>query len=204
MRKEIRDDILNAAKALFVTKGYRGVSLQDIADVVGISKGNLTYHFNKKDMIIEALLSRNGERKHHAVPTTLQELDHVFLDMQQAIQNNAYYFLHYAEFSQLSPKIAELQTAAYRESMGLFRHAFVNLRAAGLFREALFSGEYDCAIDTLHMTFIYWQPYSELCKTDNAIAGCRRQAWRIMYHFLTEKGVLEIKSIAEDAPPCRC
>ena len=93
MRKEIRDDILNAAKALFVTKGYRGVSLQDIADVVGISKGNLTYHFNKKEMIIEALLSRNGERKHHAVPTTLQELDHVFLDMQQAIQNNAYYFL---------------------------------------------------------------------------------------------------------------
>lgn len=197
MRKDIKDEILDAAKALFIAKGYHGVSLQDIADAVGISKGNLTYHFNKKETIMEALLSRNGERKRHAVPTTLQELDHVFLDMQQAIQCNAYYFLHHAELSQLSPKIAELQTAAYRESKELFRQAFINLRAANVFREELFPGEYDCAIDTLHMTFIYWQPYLELSKTDNAIAGCRRQAWSIIYRFLTEKGLLEINSIAE-------
>lgn len=195
MRKDIRDEILDAAKALFIVKGYHGVSIQDIADAIGISKGNLTYHFNKKETIMEALLSRNGERKHHAVPTTLQELDDVFLDMQQAIQCNAYYFLHHAELSQLSPKIAELQAAAYRESMELFRQGFINLHASGVLREELFLGEYDCAINALHMTFIYWQPYSHLCKTDHAIDGCRRQAWSILYRFLTEKGLLEIKAV---------
>ena len=195
MRKDIRDEILDAAKALFIAKGYHGVSLQDIADAVGISKGNLTYHFNKKETIMEALISRNGERKRHAVPTTLQELDNVFLDMQQAIQCNAYYFLHHAELSQLSPKIAELQAAAYRESMELFRQTFIDLRAAEVIREELFPGEYDRTIDMLHMTFIYWQPYSELRKADNAIAGCRRQAWSVIYGLLTEKGRAEIEFI---------
>lgn len=195
MRKEIKDEILDAAKALFIAKGYHGVSLQDIADAVGISKGNLTYHFNKKETIMEVLLSRNEEKKHHAVPTTLKELDQIFRDFRRAQQNNAYYFLHHAELSQLSAKIAELQDAAYRESKELFKQGFINLQASGTLRDELFPGEYDCAIDALLMAFIYWQPYSHLCKTSNVIDGCRRQAWSILYRLLTEKGLLEIKAI---------
>ena len=45
--KDTRRDILNAARRLFNQRGYNGVSLQDIASAVGISKGNLTYHFQK-------------------------------------------------------------------------------------------------------------------------------------------------------------
>ena len=92
---------------------------------------------------MEALLSRDGERKLPAIPNNLQELDDVFLDMHQAIECNAYYFMHHAELSQLSPKIAELQAVAYRESMELFRQGFVNLRESGVIREELFAGEYD-------------------------------------------------------------
>lgn len=195
MRKDIRDEILDAARSLFIAKGYHGVSLQDIADAVGISKGNLTYHFNKKETIMEALLSRHETRKRPAVPTTLQELDRVFLDMQQAIQHNAYYFLHHAELFQLSPKIAEMQAAVYRENTKLLKQAFVALHEAGILREALFVGEYDSIIDTLHMACIYWQPYSELRQAEGAIVGYRQQAWSILYRLLTEKGQLELNSI---------
>lgn len=188
MRKEIKEDILNAAKTLFISRGYHGVSLKDIADAVGISKGNLTYHFSKKEAIMEALLSQHEDRKRLPVPTTLQELDDVFLDKQQAVQNNAYYFLHHAEFSQLSPKIAAMQNVVYEENMELFRKAFVNLRDAGLIREELFSGEYDALIDTLHMTCIYWQPYSMLFRKKDGSVEYRQQAWNIMYGILSEKG----------------
>ena len=197
MRKDIRNDILDTAKALFIAKGYHGVSMQDIADAVGISKGNLTYHFKKKAEIMESLISRTGERKRPAVPNTLRDMDHVFGDMQDAIRCNAYYFLHHAEFSQMSPRIAELQSVAYRESKELFRQAFIHLRAAEVLRDERFPREYDCAIDALHMTFIYWQPYSELCKNGDAAADCRRQAWSILCQLLTEKGVLEMRAIAE-------
>ena len=57
MGRDTRQKILDSARELFNVHGYNGVSLQDIADAVGISKGNLTYHFSKKEEIMEELLA---------------------------------------------------------------------------------------------------------------------------------------------------
>ena len=56
MRKNTKLEILRVAKELFNERGYNDVSTQNIADAMGISKGNLNYHFNKKEDIIEAVV----------------------------------------------------------------------------------------------------------------------------------------------------
>ncbi|MEK7264601.1 MAG: TetR/AcrR family transcriptional regulator [Pseudomonadota bacterium] len=50
-----RDRILNTSLALFNSEGEAQVSTVDIAGVLGISPGNLYYHFKGKEAIIEAL-----------------------------------------------------------------------------------------------------------------------------------------------------
>lgn len=50
-----RDRILQTALALFNQEGEAQVSTVDIAAVMGISPGNLYYHFRGKEAIIEAL-----------------------------------------------------------------------------------------------------------------------------------------------------
>lgn len=50
-----RDRILKTALALFNQEGEHQVSTVDIAAVMGISPGNLYYHFKGKEVIIEAL-----------------------------------------------------------------------------------------------------------------------------------------------------
>lgn len=50
-----RDRILKTALALFNQEGESQVSTVDIASVMGISPGNLYYHFRGKEVIIEAL-----------------------------------------------------------------------------------------------------------------------------------------------------
>lgn len=50
-----RDRILQTALALFNQEGEAQVSTVDIASVMGISPGNLYYHFRGKEVIIEAL-----------------------------------------------------------------------------------------------------------------------------------------------------
>ena len=47
--------ILDAALALFNERGLGETSLRDIADACGISLGNLTYHFPKRDDVVMAL-----------------------------------------------------------------------------------------------------------------------------------------------------
>lgn len=56
MRKDLKQDILNTALQLFNENGYRNTSMRSISDNLGISIGNLTYHFHKKEDILIALL----------------------------------------------------------------------------------------------------------------------------------------------------
>ncbi len=46
-----REEILLAAAKVFQEKGYRGTTVQDIADAVGMLKGSLYYHFANKEEI---------------------------------------------------------------------------------------------------------------------------------------------------------
>ena len=52
MRRSTRNDIMDTARRLFSERGYNAVSIQDLADELGISKGNMTYHFRRKEQIV--------------------------------------------------------------------------------------------------------------------------------------------------------
>jgi len=54
-RSNRRDDVLEAAAALFASKGYAATSIRDIAQQVGILSGSLYYHFaSKEELLLEA------------------------------------------------------------------------------------------------------------------------------------------------------
>ena len=53
-----REEILDAAEELFVTKGYEQATTVDIMQKVGIAKGTLYYHFTSKEEILDALIER--------------------------------------------------------------------------------------------------------------------------------------------------
>src|SRR5687768_8006525 len=44
-----RQEILDAAQALFAKRGFQGTSMRDIADAVGILGGSLYHHFQSKE-----------------------------------------------------------------------------------------------------------------------------------------------------------
>ncbi len=53
-----RDDIVAAADRLFYERGYEHSTFSDIANAVGISRGNFYYHFRIKDEILSAVIDR--------------------------------------------------------------------------------------------------------------------------------------------------
>ena len=55
---ERRNEILDVAEELFVTKGYDKTSTNDILDRVGIARGTLYYHFKSKEDILNAMIER--------------------------------------------------------------------------------------------------------------------------------------------------
>lgn len=53
-----RESILDAGLDVFSTNGFRGATLDQIADVAGLSKPNLLYYFSSKEDIHTTVLSR--------------------------------------------------------------------------------------------------------------------------------------------------
>ncbi|WP_299865850.1 TetR/AcrR family transcriptional regulator [uncultured Roseobacter sp.] len=55
---ETRQSIVAAADKLIYERGFEFTSFADIAQVVGISRGNFYYHFKTKDEILDAVIER--------------------------------------------------------------------------------------------------------------------------------------------------
>ena len=58
IQREKRDVILEAALNVFSTHGFRGSTIDQIAEAAGMSKPNLLYYFRRKEDIHETLMRR--------------------------------------------------------------------------------------------------------------------------------------------------
>lgn len=57
-----RERIVEAADTLFYQRGFEKTSFADIADAVGLSRGNFYYHFRTKDDILAAVIALRSVR----------------------------------------------------------------------------------------------------------------------------------------------
>jgi AcrR family transcriptional regulator len=55
LKQEIRDEIIAAARDLFVTEGYANASVRKIAERVGCAPGTIYLYFEDKDSILSAI-----------------------------------------------------------------------------------------------------------------------------------------------------
>jgi AcrR family transcriptional regulator len=53
-----RDEILDVAEALIRARGYDGMSIQDVQDELGVSRGAIYHYFRSKEAILEAVIER--------------------------------------------------------------------------------------------------------------------------------------------------
>lgn len=60
--EERRNEILDVAERLFVTKGFDNTSTNDILSEIGIARGTLYYHFKSKTDILDAIIERIGNQ----------------------------------------------------------------------------------------------------------------------------------------------
>lgn len=56
--EERKNEILDVAERLFVTKGFDNTSTNDILSEIGIARGTLYYHFKSKADILDAMIER--------------------------------------------------------------------------------------------------------------------------------------------------
>ena len=79
----LRQRIVTAADKLFYQQGYESTSFSDIADAVGISRGNFYYHFKNKDEILNAVI----DARITGIEAMLNQWDDNFTDPEQRLRH---------------------------------------------------------------------------------------------------------------------
>lgn len=103
-----REEILIAAAKVFQEKGYRGATVQDIANAVGMLKGSLYYHFANKEEIFYEIIR---DPLHHFVS---QMAEVVALDLSPAEKLRAALRYHLSAFDAHLPGVQVI----LRENLG--------------------------------------------------------------------------------------
>ena len=103
-REAVRRSILDAARDLFVTEGYRNVSIRKIAEKIEYSPAALYGYFPSKDDIFYALAEEGFQLLHAGAP---QAID-ASLDGLEPLARIKAIFWHFYEFSRQQPEYFEL------------------------------------------------------------------------------------------------
>lgn len=87
MRKgdQRRQAIIEAAEQLFYKNGYEGTSVQDVLDVLKLSKGGFYHHFDSKLRLLEAICAQKVEAACAYAQTALSEAGDNALDQMNAL-----------------------------------------------------------------------------------------------------------------------
>jgi AcrR family transcriptional regulator len=187
----LRQKIIETARELFSEKGYNEVSMRDISDLLGISVGNLTYHFKKKEDLIEAVVSMRHENyRKPETPKTLEELDGCFRGVLGHQKDNVYYARHYKQLSQISDKIYRIQKKVLDDLHNILEETFSNLRQAGLMAPDEIPGQSEYLAQTI----------LSICACGTVLTGVNLLIciWSLIYPVLTESGKLIYHSKIEE------
>lgn len=87
MRKgdEKRQEMLNVAERLFCLKGYEATSVQDILNVLHVSKGGFYHHFASKEALLNTLFYQRAEQALAQVENSLSQLTDVMPRLNKLI-----------------------------------------------------------------------------------------------------------------------
>lgn len=88
---ERRREILRAAMDVFAVRGFRGASLVEIAEAVGMTHSGVIHHFGTKEQLLIAVLdfrdaSDVDALKDHQAPTGAAFLEHLILTAEQNVR----------------------------------------------------------------------------------------------------------------------
>ena len=110
-----RDRILDASLELFNQEGLAGVSTHRIAAELGISPGNLHYHFRTKELIVNWLFRRFEDRLAPCIAAnaTVTALDDLWLSLHLTFEAIDEYRFVYRDIEYLLKEFPELEARAH-------------------------------------------------------------------------------------------
>lgn len=168
--KNTKDHILKTALDLFNADGLSKVTLRTIANKMGISQGNLSYHYKKREEIIESLYFQLVDKvdenmsKGEGGTVGLQTMFGMSAVMMENLFEYRFFMLDFVQIMRESDKIKThfLQLTKIREEQ--FSMLFSGLIEKGVLRKEVLPNEYLFLYKRIQILGDFWISSAEITK----------------------------------------
>ncbi|PHR30310.1 MAG: hypothetical protein COA38_10765 [Fluviicola sp.] len=168
--KNTKDHILKTALDLFNADGLSKVTLRTIANKMGISQGNLSYHYKKREEIIEALYFQlvgkvdENMSKGEGGTVGLQTMFGMSAVMMENLFEYRFFMLDFVQIMRESDKIRThfLQLTKIREEQ--FSMLFSGLIEKGILRKEVLPNEYLFLYKRIQILGDFWISSAQITK----------------------------------------
>ncbi len=196
--QKTKKKIIEQAIVLLNEQGFANLRLQQLAQKMSISAGNLTYHFPKKEDLVEALYEQFGVElsaitKEFRTPSDLLSIRlqlQAFYDFQQRYR---FFYLDLLELNRSYPKLAiRHQEHIQSQIDGIFNTFIFNVGCA--FLKQIDLDVYKQLAHQFWMTIVFWSVQVELRGKQNHANGMLQAIHQLLSPYLTEKGKILLDS----------
>lgn len=204
--RNTKEVILTTALNLFNHQGLSKVTLRTIADTIGMSQGNLNYHFRKRDMIIESLYFRLVDRMdEHMTESDKKSLDLEFLFRMSSVIMESFFeyrffMLDFVQIMRENSKIRkhyrELSKMREKQFSGLFKH----LVDRDILRDEILPNEYLFLYKRIQILGDFWissAATTESRLTKSIIDKYSNILNQAIFPYLTKKGRKEYYTLTQ-------
>lgn len=194
-----KDKILDTALELFNTEGIDTVTVRHIAGTMGISHGNLQYHYPNTNLVIQALYDRLAARFDvllTAIPTAGTNRMETFRQSVTAsfelVYEFRFIFLHFVEIGRRIPAITKHYKHNLRKREPQFMHIFSLMQQEGIMRKDIPEEVLKLFVHQLFIVTDFWLSSNEITlqlKGKKALKYYSGLFWGMFYPYLTAKGM---------------
>ncbi|MCT4582915.1 MAG: TetR/AcrR family transcriptional regulator [Flavobacteriales bacterium] len=191
--------ILDAALKLFNEQGIANVSQHTIAKHLGISPGNLTYHYPKKAAIEEALyfelvgLMDDAFDLFSSQKTAVQSLIKSSETLFEHMYHYRFFFFDIVHIFRTNNIIKEHYTQLQANRKVQFKEIIQQLSTKGILRQEELPNEYEKLYERIQLTFDFYLAYSGITRNKINKELINEQSTSFiytLYPYLTDKGKL--------------
>jgi AcrR family transcriptional regulator len=200
---DTRTRILDTAEALFEKDGLHRVGVREVARAVGMSSGNLAYHFRTKDRLVAAVVVRAHERNQAELFTYVPSDFSLVTLYQTALaamrRTHRYLLLGYGDAVAASPELRQVETKLWENRRRRYDHMVSALVANGLIDRDAIAPHQSNVYEAGEMISSGWLRASRMGRgpadEEEAIAHYAKLGCWLLGPYVTARGRRQLREI---------
>ena len=198
--RNTKNKIIEKSIELFNAEGFGNITIQKVAAQLGISLGNFTYHFPKKDDLVLTIYKQLLEELNQLVKTYSASPD--FRQIDQQVRAFYHFQKKYKFFYRATLAIENAYPLIGAEHRKNISHQISNIKyllsynvKSGLFNEKILEEEFNAA-NLIWMVVAFWTTNLELRGIpDEGEQALSDAVWSVLKPHFTNAGTVAYKEL---------